>query len=150
MNAADAFLALPPGDQRRIHLALCRDALAVWMAYVAAEGPIRYNDSIVGMLHEVEPGLPADALRSAEAGADLADVDVRYREPITALQDDDLSFPGPVGLGYYALYNCFQRYACGASIDPWIIVQQALACTPDPAERLARAVRDVNGPPGNG
>ncbi len=138
-----AFLALPPGDQRRIHLALCRDALATWTAYVASGVLLEYRDAPMGLRHEVDPDLPADALRSAEAGRDLADVYDRYSEPMKALQDGDLWFPGPVRHGYDALYNGFLYHACGAPVDPWLIVQLALACPPSPADRFARAVRNA-------
>jgi hypothetical protein len=59
---AQAYLQLAPEQQRRVHLRLCERALEVWRAYAASEGEIRYVDSVVGMRHTVEAGLPALAL----------------------------------------------------------------------------------------
>src|SRR4051794_19128562 len=101
MAPAESFRRLTPGRQRQVHLRLCEEALGVWAAYAREHSPLRYSDSVVGMRHEVDVRLPHDALRSAHAGADLADVKGRYREPIVALQDDDLEFPDPIGFAYY-------------------------------------------------
>jgi hypothetical protein len=95
------------------------------------------------MRHEVDVHLPHDALRSANTGEDLADVEGRYREPIVAMQDDDLEFPDPIEFAYYAVYNCFRRHVRGEGIDPWLIVNQALSSSKDEASlspRLAAAV----------
>ena len=143
MTPAESFRRLPPERQRRVHLRLCQEALGVWTEYAAEHAPIRYTDSLVGMRHEVDVHLPHDALRSANAGADLADVDNRYREPIVAMQDDDLEFPDPIEFAYYAIYNCFRRHAREEEIDPWLIVNQALSSVDDEASwspRLTAAV----------
>jgi hypothetical protein len=121
----------------------------VWDAYATEHAPIRYADSVVGMRHGVDMRLPHDALRSATAGADLADVDGRYREPIVAMQDDDLVFPDPIKFAYYAVYNCFRRHALGEVIDPWLIVNQALASIDDErswSQRLTAAVAAASKP----
>jgi hypothetical protein len=131
MNLAETFHQLTPGHQRQVHLALCEHALAVWVGYVKTRAPICYTDSVVGMRHEVDIELPADALRSARAGADLANVKSRYREPIVAMQDDDLMFPDPVTFAFYAIYHCFKKHACREDIDPWLIVNQALSSDDD-------------------
>jgi len=128
---ADLFRRLTPDHQRRVHLRLCVEALGVWLAYTAEHAPIRYYDTVVGIGHEVDVLLPGDALRSADAGADLANVDGRYDEPIVAMQGDDLEFPDPVEFAYYAVYNCFRRHARGDAIDPWLIVNQALSSIDD-------------------
>jgi len=117
--------------------------LGVWTAYSAEHAPIQYIDSVVGMRHEVDARLPHDALRSAQAGADLAEVQQRYREPIAAMQDDDLGFPDPVAFAYYSIHNCFRRHALGEQLDPWLIVNQALASIDDDeswSSRLSTAV----------
>ncbi|MFE3759550.1 hypothetical protein ACFXO9_35055 [Nocardia tengchongensis] len=90
--------------------------------------------------------LPADALRSARAGVDLADIGNRYLEPITALQDDDLTFPDPVEFAYYAIYNCFSKYSRGDDIPDWLIVNQALSVHhhSEVASRLTRAIADID------
>ena len=143
MTPADSFRQLTPERQRQVHLRLCEEALGVWRAYVAQHSPIRYMDSVVGMRHTVDVDLPHDALRSAIAGADLADVDSRYGEPIVAMQDDDLQFPDPVLFAYYAIYNCFRRHALAEQIDSWLIVNQALSSIDDEASwspRLTAAI----------
>lgn len=143
MTPAESFGQLGAGRQRQVHLFLCDEALEVWMNYVLGRGPIRYADSVVGMQHQVDAELPADALRCARAGADLADVESRYGEPIVAMQDDDLTFPDEVAFAYYAIYNCFRKHVCGEDIDPWLIVNQALSSIPDEAlwmPRLSRAM----------
>lgn len=131
MNLAETFANLTPAGQRTVHLWLCDQALNVWTAFATQHAPIVYLDSVVGMRHEVEVGLPHEALQSARAGRDLADVAQRYQEPITALQDDDLSFPEPVVFAYYAVYNCFRVHACGEDLDRWMIVNQALSSDAD-------------------
>jgi hypothetical protein len=90
------------------------------------------------MRHEVDAQLPHDALRSAQAGSDLADVQSRYREPIVAMQDDDLEFPRPIKFAYYAVYNCFRRHALVEEIDPWLIVNQVRASIEDERSWLPR------------
>lgn len=143
MTPAESFRLLTPERQRKVHLRLCDESLGVWRAYAAEHAPLRYADSVVGMRHEVDARLPHDALRSAQNGADIADVQDRYREPIAAMQDDDLEFPDPVEFAYYAIYNCFRRHALGEQIDPWLIVNQALSSIDDEASwspRLTAAV----------
>jgi hypothetical protein len=143
MTPAESFGQLGADRQRQVHLSLCEDALETWSSYVGTRPPLRYVDSVVGMRHEVDVGLPADALRSARAGVDLANVESRYREPIVAMQDDDLTFPDPVEFAYYAIYNCFRKHACGEDIDPWLIVNQALSSNDNKeswAPRLTQAM----------
>src|SRR5688572_33186205 len=125
MAPAEAFRLLAPEGQRQVHFRLCEESLDVWTAYAAAHSLMRYADSVVGMGHSVDLHLPHDAMRSARAGTDLADVQERYREPIIAMQDDDdLAFPDPIKFAYYAVYNCFRRHALAVEIDPWLIVNQ--------------------------
>jgi hypothetical protein len=105
------------------------------------------------MRHEVDATLPADALRSARAGADIANVQRRYEEPIVALQDDDLSFPEPVEFGYYGIYTCFRKYVNGMEIEPWLIVNQALSSDDDSdswALRLEQAIAAEANTPSDG
>jgi hypothetical protein len=118
MAPAESFRRLTPERQRQVHLVLCEEALGVWTAYAAAHAPLRYTDSVVGMRHEVDMRLPHDALRSAKAGADLADVGRRYREPIVAMQDDDLEFPDPIQFAYYTVYTAFFTTHAGTRWTP--------------------------------
>jgi hypothetical protein len=152
MTSRQLFLQLGADHRRQVHLSLCEDAVATWIGYVRGEpAPLRYRDSVVGMWHNVDVELPADALRSARAGADLADIGDRYLEPITAMQDDDLAFPDPVEFAYYAIYNCFCKYVRGDDISDWLIVNQALSVHDhsEVASRLMHAIDNIT-PTSNG
>ncbi|WP_280299365.1 hypothetical protein [Nocardia neocaledoniensis] len=147
MASTHPFFQLGADRRRLVHLALCEDALLTWNDYVQGDpAALRYHDSVVGMRHTVDIELPADALRAARAGTDLANVDGRYLEPIAALQDDDLEFPVSVELGYYAIYNCFRKYVSGDDIEDWLIVNQALSVHHDGevAARLTRAIDELD------
>jgi hypothetical protein len=122
-----AFATLDGPRRRIVQLTLCRHALGVWEAYLRRHGPVAYVDSVVGLYHCVDSTLPRDALMSAEAAIDRADVAQRYLEPMAALQDDDLELPGHIELAYYAIYNLYCNAVEGAAIDDWLIVNQALA-----------------------
>ncbi len=65
------------------------------------------------------------------------------------MQDDDLTFPGPVTFAYYALYNLFKKYAGHEEVDDWLIVNQALSSEPDASrwsELLESAIHKANDP----
>jgi hypothetical protein len=99
---------------------------------------------VIGMHHVVDTQLPRHAFVCAQLGRRDAEIDYRYSEPIVAMQDDDLAFPGHIELGYYAIYNLFRKYAQGAAIDDWLIVNQALSAEQDPSRRpllLSDAIR---------
>ena len=129
----DAFHALSPAGRFQAQQMLCRHALSAWQRYIHAHGPIHYRESVTGTSQTVDDRLPADALRAAAAGDDLADVARRYQEPIVALQEDDLVFPQHIEYSYYAIYNLFRRRVQGAEqVDDWLVVNQALSSSPDP------------------
>lgn len=130
---AARFQALTPDQKRRVHFDLAASALAAWQTYLSSSPDLFYVEGVVGTRQAVDEALPEDAFQSARAGKDLFDVAQRYLEPITAMHDDDLVFPEPVTYAYYALYNLFRRYAQGATIDDWLLVNQALSSEPDPA-----------------
>ncbi|MFI6869929.1 hypothetical protein [Nocardia sp. NPDC050406] len=143
MTPQERFSRLAADHRRQVHLSLCEDALLAWTGYARRNrAALRYRDAVVGMRHHVDVDLPADALRAVEAGVDSAGVGDRYLEPITALQDDDLSFPEPIEFAYYAIYNCFRKYVRADDIPDWLIVNQALSIHDDHevAERLTRAI----------
>jgi hypothetical protein len=131
MTLRDRFLALSPTERRVVHEILVKQALARWKTYVAGEGQIRYRESVTGTEQVVDAALPADALAAARSGQDVAAVAARYGEPITALQDDDLSFPDPIEFAFYAIYNFFQKYGLEKDVDDWLIVNQAASSDPD-------------------
>ncbi|MFE3798671.1 hypothetical protein [Nocardia tengchongensis] len=146
MTPRQRFSQLGADHRRQVHLSLCEEALPTWIDYVQGKrARLRYRDSVVGIRHHVDVELPTDALRSARAGTDLADIAGRYLEPITALQDDDLAFPDPVEFAFYAIYNCFRKYARGDDIPDWLIVNQALSVHDDreAVSRLTRAIDEV-------
>jgi hypothetical protein len=66
-------------------------------------------------------------MRAVELGQGSADVQARYREPIVALQDDDLELPEEIEYAYYAVYNLFLRHGLAEPIDDWLIVNQAVS-----------------------
>ncbi|MFJ4654819.1 hypothetical protein ACIP5Y_26395 [Nocardia sp. NPDC088792] len=137
------FLQLLADQRRQVHLSLCEDALASWIDYVQKKpASLRYRDSVVGMRHTVDSTLPADALHCARAGVDLAEIGNRYLEPITALQDGDLSFPDPIEYAYYAVYNCYRKHVRGDDISDWLIVNQALSIH-DPGEAASRLMHAI-------
>jgi len=126
------FLSLEPGAKRRVHMLLCENALSQWQSFAIERRRIRYVDSVVGGRHEVELELPSEALRSvANAREDVADVEQRYAEPITAIHDHDLKFPDHIEFAYYSIYNLFRKYALGKEVDDWLVVNQAIAAEPD-------------------
>jgi len=131
MTLRGRFLALSPTQRRVVHGILVQQALARWKAYVAGEGQIRYRESVTGTEQVVDAALPAEALAAARSGQDVAAVAARYGEPITALQDDDLSFPDPIEFAFYAIYNFFQKYGLEKDVDDWLIVNQAASSDPD-------------------
>ena len=130
-SLADIFLDLKPEQRAVAHFALCEQALQIWNAYVSRQGRIQYRESVVGTIQEVDKQLPADAFASAQIGADAFAVANRYQEPISAMQDDDLIFPAQITCAYYALYNLFRKYTQGASVDDWLIVNQAISSEED-------------------
>lgn len=126
------FFGLDAVDRRRVQLALCRNALEVWEAYAGSQSPISYHDSIVGMPHVVDVGLPRDAFTGAVARTDVRSVVDRYAEPIAALQDGDLELPDHIEFAWYAIYNLYQKYVLDRAVDDWLIVNQALSAESDP------------------
>ena len=143
MTLGESFRQLTPERQRDVHLLLCEEALQIWNEYAARKAPIVYYDSVVGVRHKVDVRLPHDALHSARLGCDVDDVQHRYLEPTVAMQDDDLVFPRTIKFAYYAIYNCFRKHACGEDLDPWLIVNQALAADDSEAawtKRLTKAL----------
>jgi hypothetical protein len=141
VNSQTRFAAFSSDQKRLAHLKLCEHALTKWQEYASSMWCITYADSVVGTKQTVDKSLPMDAFQSACAGRDMADVNRRYDEPITALQDSDLTFPETVTYAYYSIYNAFRKYAMKESIDDWVIVNQALSSETEPSrwEALLRA-----------
>jgi hypothetical protein len=126
-SAADNFYDLSPEQRRSVHLILCERALNNWLLYSRNQGPLEYVESVVGTHQVVDQQLPYDAFTAVLTGQDVHEIEKRYREPISAMQTEDLEFPEAVTFAYYAIYNLFQKYALHSVIDDWLIVNQALA-----------------------
>lgn len=145
------FLALSRAEQRRVHVYCCERAVAVWEnAYQRGEIPHSYMETVVGTEQHVEPDLPRHvytylslyALDTLDNLADSVDpihterikqLQKRYWEPLTALQDDDLQLSDRAEFAYYAVYNTFRYYTeprFQQQPDPkhaWLIVEQTLS-----------------------
>lgn len=137
-EAAERFQKLSASAKKRVHEYLCAKVLEAWLRYALAAGDISYNDSVVGMVHCVDLLLPVDAfllvfgeLMRVSPAFTVDALEQRYREPIVALQDDDLGFEAGILLGYYAIYNAFVKYALNRPIDDWLIVYQAVSVFPE-------------------
>jgi len=126
------------GQKRGVHFYLGERALRKWQDFANERTDDSYIESVAGTQQHVDFMLPADAMKSAKAGADLDSVAKRYLEPIAAMQDFDLEFPEPIMFAYYCVYNLFERYALHKQVDDWIIVNQALS-----AEGKLQNVRQV-------
>lgn len=106
-----AFRALPLHRRYEAMRTACADALDAWERY-AKQGTVEYTDGVAGVHHVVDLSLPSRAIAAVDkhlAGEQLDSADIweGYREPITAMQDDDLDFPDGIALAYYAIYNLF-------------------------------------------
>jgi hypothetical protein len=130
-SLADEFLTLAPEKRRIVHLAVCEHALQVWNLYGNTHKRIQYTESIAGTRQEVDKQLPVDAFEAAKQGVDSENIKNRYVEPIVAMEDDDLVFPDNIQFAYYALYNLFNKYAQGETVDDWLIVNKALSSEDD-------------------
>lgn len=143
----DAFLALTPERRRSVHVTLCEHALEVWERYIRAADQLEYIETVVGTRQQVDRQLPFDALEAVRQGNDSRNIATRYREPIIAMQDDDVVFPENVTFAYYAIYNLFKKYVQEGMIDDWLIINQALASETDPKlwrTLLQKAIQSVN------
>lgn len=143
MNLRQAFLNLTEAQKRFVHFYLCENALGILEKYFKESGRIEYVESVVGTLQVFDPKLPRDAFFSAQKGENLDDTDYRFAEPIAAMQDDDLSFPNHIELGFYSIYNLFQKYVLHQEIEDWVIVNQSLTAETDEiivAELLEKAI----------
>jgi hypothetical protein len=111
----------------------CTYALEVWDRYVKQGEPVVYIDGVVGMRHVVDMSLPNRAIDGVDRKLfgdtfDPGPIWDAYKEPISALQDDDLDFPGEIALAYYAIYNLFGVVfeRCKLYDDGETVVRQAL------------------------
>ncbi len=92
------FLALSPLQRRNVQFSLCEHALEIWRVYISSHSQIDYVKSITGTHQVVDQQLPFDAYEAARKGVETDEIARRYQEPISAMQDGDLVFPGPYHL----------------------------------------------------
>lgn len=126
-NLLETFESLDNDQKRLVHLELCRNALRIWQEYAAQFEKIDYVEEVVGTYQIVDKSLPKDAFEAVVRRNDEKQIDWRYAEPISAMQDDDLKFPDHIEFAYYAIYNLFNRYILCQNIDDWLICNQALS-----------------------
>jgi len=122
---AKKYFDLPNEKQRKVQIFLCEKALAVWECCVTTNRT--YIETVAGTKQELEQVLPREAFYSVLEGQDNYSVSERYREPICALQDEDLVLEEPALSAYYAIYNLYVSTFIDREIDSWVIVNQAIA-----------------------
>lgn len=125
-SLTEQYAALTPEQQKQVQLALCEQAYALWLAYVSQNALTEYIETVTGTRQKLDWQLPQEAIEAVRLGRDEKNVDGRYMEPITALQDDDLEFPDEIEFAYYAIYNLFRFHVVQKLEDSWLIVNQAL------------------------
>jgi len=130
-QTAAEFFALPAGRRRLALLSLCAHSLAVWDSHYSPGTSPSYQESITGLVQELDVGLPREALQAAQRGSEGAGIQERYKEPIAALQDQDLELPDAAKFAYYAIYNAFRCYVAGVDIEEKLILSQALSSLPE-------------------
>jgi hypothetical protein len=128
------FLALSPAQRRIVHEQMVGQALARWQAFAEAQGVIRYREHATGTEQFVDASVLVDAVAVARSGDGIAALEQRFREPIVALQDGDLSFPESVTCAYYAIYNFFRKYALQEECDDLMLLNQAGSSDEDEQE----------------
>jgi hypothetical protein len=129
-------------------------ALPVWQKHCDGH-EMEYYDTVVGMQHVVDPGLPARAVDHMRACVDGGvfrpdyQVDDDYGEPITALQDDDFELPEAVLMAYYGIYNAFnlcvglefpgrEHQACALSVHQSHVARILQLQDPSPQQSRAQ------------
>jgi hypothetical protein len=129
------FFLLDADQRRLVHIMLSENALDIWNGFIQAQAQIEYVESVVGTHQVLDPFLPQEAFQAASRGERSEEIAKRYREPITALQDDDLEFPEHITFAYFAIYNLFRKYSLAEPVEDWLIVNQALSALADPEKR---------------
>jgi hypothetical protein len=127
---AAQFYSLAPDARRLVVIHLLGQALSVWEQYYSPGTRPKYQESVTGSTQEVDTDLPREALAAVRAGADTKGVRERYREPIVALQDEDIEMPEQAEFAYYAIYNAYRRYIQRDPIEEKLLLSQALSSLP--------------------
>ena len=140
MTAAEvraSFEALDPDRRARCLALLCDENGARLRQYFSDRRATTYEDSVVGLRHELDVELPfraLEAIRSARGVPPASVLDAllaEYGEPMTAHQDGDLVFTNDrAQYAYLAIYNLVE--SCRAPDDrelAWLVVRQALSAS---------------------
>lgn len=122
---AQSYLKMDPADQKKVQLLLCERAREVWEALVPPN--LKYHESVAGSEQVFDVQLPRRVLHAVLSGRDDRDLDLSYREPLAALQDDDIALPKRAEFAYYSIRNLFVEHILHRPTDPWLIINQALA-----------------------
>ena len=112
-------------------LRLLDEALSVWEQHYSPGTRLTYKESVTGSLQELDVALPREAKEAIYSRSEAREIQERYREPIAALQDGDLDFPGPAAFAYYAIYNAYRRYVENSPIEESLIANQAMSALPE-------------------
>lgn len=141
--AAQAYCNLSPDQQQRVQIVLCVRALAVWEALVPAT--IDYHESVAGTRQQFDASVPRAALGVVQSGQHDHALDALYREPLAALQDEDVALPDKALFAYYAIRNLYVANALQRPLDGSLVVHQALAAVgeDDGGPALTAAVNSV-------
>lgn len=123
--SAQRFFAMHAEDQKKVQIRLCEQALEVWEKLVRKD--LKYRESVLGSKQSFDAKLPRMAFNAVLSGLDNEDLDTLYREPLVALQDDDIRLPDKAEFAYYAIRNLFVAHVLRRHTDPWLIVNQALS-----------------------
>lgn len=125
-----------PIKVRLLYLAsLCEHGLKDIEKYFSVSDRRTYHDSVIGLLHTVDPSLPNRALSLIKNSLGNPSTDSlnkirgEYSEPIVALQDGDLEIDNELVLFYYyAIYNLI-LYALNPEDEKqmMLIVRQAIS-----------------------
>ena len=123
--AAKRYFDLSPKQQFQVQLALCERALSIWESLCSND--IQYVESVAGSTQNLDVTLPRDALTAVKSGAEAADLQIRYLEPLAALQDADLVIDPKAEFAFYAIRNLYVSAVLKREIDAWTVPNQALS-----------------------
>ena len=142
--AAQRYLNLDFDDQKKAQIFLCKRALEIWERLVPEN--LSYQESVAGSTQIFDAKLPQIALDAVESGLDSQNLDARYREPLAALEDEDIEFSKNAEFAYYSIRNLYTAHILHKPVDPWLVVNQALSAIgpEDAIVALEEAVRCVS------
>ncbi len=146
-DLAATYLSLTPDRQKAVQVTLLERALLAFESAYPRHGSTEYSESLCGTMQMFDHSLPSDAIWCITVSEDVANVGVRFGEPVCAMQEGSFELPEPLDLAYYSIYNAFRLHVRAESIDPWLVVNQALSVYPEQemAIALAHAIDQAGG-----